>query len=443
MNYQELDELFDELWPICRSITGPGITESIKILQQHIPFEIEEISTGTKVFDWEIPQEWKLNRATLKTEDGELILDTDVNNLHVLNFSQAYKGVLSFKELDKHLYTNPSLPEAIPYVTSYYVPRWGLCMSESQKRTLRRDVKYIVDIDAETFDGALRYGDYTLRGKSDETILITSYLCHPSLANNELSGPLALAAIYKKLVALENRYYSYRFIVIPETIGSIAFLSKISSTEIKKIRAGLVLTCLGGPSNIISFKHSRRHWLGQESDIDSLLEKICEHDSDLYRRRDFSPISGSDERQFCSPSINLPVIQAARTTYGDYDEYHTSLDTKDFMSISSVSDSIDKIFLFIKAHEIDRDFLVSEVKGGEPMLGRRGLYPTINSIQTREGSNDNKLDNREQLNLILNIISLVDGKHKLTHIVDKLDSSYEQIVPIIEMLIKKELFKYE
>jgi len=443
MNYQQLDELFDELWPICRSITGPGITESIKILQQYIPFEIEEIPTGTKVFDWEIPQEWELNRATLRTEDGELLLDTDVNNLHVLNFSHAYKGVLSFKELEKHLHTDQRLPEAIPYVTSYYVPRWGLCMSESQKQTLRRDVNYVIDIDTETFDGALRYGDYTLKGRSDETILITSYLCHPSLANNELSGPLALASIYKKLVALENRYYSYRFVVIPETIGSIGFLSKTPSPEIEKIKAGLVLTCVGGPSKTVSFKHSRRHWLGQESEIDSFLEEMCEHDSDLYQERAFSPISGSDERQFCSPSINLPVIQAARTTYGDYDQYHTSLDTKDFMRISSVIDSIDKIFFFIRAYEINRSCLISEVRGGEPMLGKRGLYPTLNSSLTRGGSNDKKFDSREQLNLVLQVISLVDGTHKLSHIVDKLDSSYELIVPVIEELIKKGVFTYE
>ena len=442
MNYQELDQLFDQLWPICRSITGPGITESIEILKQYIPFEIKEIPTGTRVFDWEIPQEWKLNRATLKTEGGELILDTAVNNLHVLNFSRPYTGVLTFEELKSHLYSDPNLPEAIPYVTSYYVPRWGLCISDRQKQALRKDIKYVVDIDTQTFDGALRYGDCTLKGKSEETILITSYLCHPSLANNELSGPLALASIYDKISTLENRHYTYRFIVVPETIGSISFLSNTPSIELDKIAAGIVLTCVGGPSNVVSIKHSRRHWLGQESEIDSLLENICRHDSSSYQEREFTPTSGSDERQFCSPAINLPVIQAARTVYADYDQYHTSLDTKDFMRISSVMDSIEKIFFFIRTHEINRGLLVSEVKGGEPMLGRRELYPTVNSSLTRKMSSDKDFDSREQLNLMLNVISLVDGKHTLSQIVDILNESYEHVVPIVEELIEKDLIGY-
>ena len=443
MNYQQLDHLFDQLWPICRSITGPGITKSIKILQQYVPFEIKETPTGKTVFDWEIPQEWKLNRATLKTEDGELIIDTNVNNLHVLNFSEAYSGVVNFEELESHLYSDPNFPEAIPYVTSYYVPRWGLCISERQKQTLRKDIKYVIDIDTEKFDGALRYGDYTLKGESDETILITSYLCHPSLANNELSGPLALASIYNKLAALESRHFTYRFVVIPETIGSISFLSNTTSTDLEKIVAGIVLTCVGGPSNRISFKHSRRHWLEQESSIDKFLENICRQDNSSYHEREFTPTGGSDERQFCSPSVNLPVIQAARTVYGNYDQYHTSLDTKDFMMISSVMDSIDKIYFFIRAYEIERSYLVSEVKGGELMLGKRGLYPTVNSSLTRRMSSDKKFDSREQLNLMLNVISLVDGQHKLSHIVDLLDASYEQVVPIVEELIEKGLFRNE
>lgn len=440
MNYKKLDDLFEKLWPICRSITGPGITESIKILQEYVPFEIKEIPTGTKVFDWEVPQEWKLNRATLKTEDGQLILDTNVNNLHVLNFSQSYNGVLSFKELEDHLYSDPNLPEAIPYVTSYYCPTWGLCITERQKQTLRKDIKYIVDIDTETYNGALRYGDFTLKGKSEETILITSYLCHPSMANNELSGPLGLVSIYNKLSTQEINYYSYRFLVIPETIGSIGFLFNTSPADLKKINSGIVLNCLGGPSKKISFKHSRRHWVGEESEIDTFVEQVCKQDSKSYHEREFTPISGADERQFCSPSINLSVIQAARTSYEDFDEYHTSLDTKDFMGINSVMDSIDKIYFFIRAYEIEKAFLISKVKGGEPMLGKRGLYPSINSSITRNHSSDENFDNREQLNLMRKIISLVDGKHKLSQIVDKLNSSYEQVVPIVEILILKGLF---
>lgn len=443
MNYNQLDKLFNQLWPICRSITGPGITESLKIFQKYIPFTIKKIPSGKKVFDWIIPQEWKLNKATLKTEDGKLILDTDTNNLHVLNFSQPFNGILTFKELEPHLYSIPNLPNAVPYVTSYYVKRWGLCISQKQKKKLRKDIKYKVEIDTNIYDGFLRYGDYTLKGESSKTILLSSYLCHPSLANNELSGPLALAALYKKISQIKKRYFTYRFLLIPETIGSISFLFNTPTNEIKKIISGIVLTCLGGPCDKISFKHSRRHWLKQESDIDKFVENICRYDSKIYEERNFTPSGGSDERQFCSPSFNLPVIQAAKTIYRKYKEYHNSLDTKKFMNINSVIDSIDKIYFFIKTYELYKSNLFSNIKGGEPMLGKRGMYPTINSSLSRKMSSDKKFDSRKQLDLMLHIISLVDGKHSLNQIVEKINKPYTKIVPIIEELIEKGLFKNE
>ena len=248
MDYQKLDELFDRLWPICRSITGPGINRSLEIMQDYIPLTIKAIPTGTEVFDWTVPQEWELDRATLKTEDGELILDTNTSNIHVLNFSDSFSGVVSYDELEKHLYSDPAFPEAVPYVSSYYVQRWGLCISDKQKKSLRSDVNYLVDIKTKKFDGFLRYGEYLLEGETAETILLTSYLCHPSLANNELSGPLALASIYSKLASLKNRKFSYRFVIVPETIGSISFLANSSPKDLAEVVAGVVLTCLGGPS---------------------------------------------------------------------------------------------------------------------------------------------------------------------------------------------------
>ncbi len=443
MNYNQLDELFDRLWPICRSITGPGINQSLSIIKDYIPIEIKKIPTGTQVFDWSVPQEWELERATLKTEDGELILDTDISNIHVLNFSEPFSGVVTFDELEKHLYSDPSYPEAIPYVTSYYVPKWGLCISDKQRKKLRTDVNYIVDIKTKKFDGYLRYGDYLLKGETEKTILLTSYLCHPSLANNELSGPLALASLYKKLESLENRKYSYRFVIFPETIGSISFIANTQSNELSNISAGIVLTCLGGPSSTVSFKHSRRHWVGDESLIDEIVDKICSNEKSFFECRVFTPTGGSDERQFCSPSINLPVIQAARTVYGQYDEYHTSLDNKDFMSINSVLDSVEKIFLFLRIYELESCRLLPRIEGGEPMLGKRNLYPNVNSSSTRNKSDDDKFDGRDQLNLMLNVISLVDGNYSLSSIVDKLNVPYRKIVPIIEELIFKEIISYE
>lgn len=443
MNYSQLDKLFDRLWPICRSITGPGISESLSILSEYVPFNIKEIPTGTKVFDWVVPQEWELIRATLKTEDGELILDTDINNIHILNFSEPFSGIISFDELDKHLYSDPNLPEAIPYVTSYYASRWGLCISDEQKKKLRTDINYIVDIKTRKFDGNLRYGDYLLKGKTEETILLTSYLCHPSLANNEISGPLALVSIFKKLEKIKNLKFSYRFIILPETIGSISFLANTPSTELAKITSGLVLTCLGGPSNTVSFKHSRRHWLGEESLIDDVVDKLCNNEENSFVCRDFTPTGGSDERQFCSPSVNMAMIQAARTVYGQYDEYHTSLDNKDFMDISSVMNSVEKILFFLKFYELEKSHLIPTIKGGEPMLSKRNLYPSVNSSFTRKMSSDGKFDGREQLDSILNVISFVDGKRRLSEIADKLNIPYRKIVPIVEELIEKGVFSCE
>lgn len=437
-----MDDLFDRLWPICRSITGPGISQSLEIMQDYIPITIKEVPTGTEVFDWIVPQEWALDRATLKTEDGDVILDTDISNIHVLNFSEPFSGVVTYKELEKHLYSDPSFPEAVPYVSSYYVPRWGLCISDKQRRSLRTDINYVVDIKTKKFDGCLRYGEYFLKGETAETILLTTYLCHPSLANNELSGSLALAAIYDKLKNQKNQKFSYRFIIIPETIGSISFLAKSSPKVLSDLVAGVVLTCLGGPSNKVTFKHSRKHWIGQDSLIDSVIEKVCDRDESLYESRNFSPTGGSDERQFCSPAINLPVVQAARTVYGQYDEYHTNLDNKEFMRISSVVDSVEKIHLFLKIFELESSHLRSTVKGGEPMLGKRGLYPTVNSSLTRKMSDDGKFDGREQLNLMLNVVSLIDGKHRLSDIAIKLDVPLSKLVYVIEELIEKGVIIY-
>ena len=442
MNHSEINLLFDKLWPICRSITGPGITKSLKIIQKYVPIKIVEIPSGTKVFDWKVPQEWKLNRATLHTEDGKLIIDSKNSNIHVVNFSKAFKGLLSYNELEQHLYSYKNLPSAIPYVTSYYAPRWGLCLSEKQKVRLSKNKKYRVNIDTETYNGSLRYGDCVLKGKSKKTILISTYLCHPSMANNELSGPLVWAAIYNKIAQNKERYFTYRFVIVPETIGSISFLSKTSKKKLDEIYSGIVLTCLGGPSKSISFKHSRRHWLGQESDIDNFVESLCQHDSKTFKERRFTPASGSDERQFCSPGINLPFIQIAKTIYNEYDQYHTSLDNKKFMSINSVMDSIEKIYFFLTLFEKNRSNLISQISGkGEPMLGKRGLYPTINSPLTRNIFSNDKVDSREQLNLLMNTISLLDGNYRLSEIVKFLKSSYSKIYPIINKLQEKKVIK--
>jgi aminopeptidase-like protein len=247
VDYQQLEDLFDQLWPIARSISGPGIKESLEIIKKVIPLEIKEVKTGEVVFDWTIPPEWKLNSASLYTDDGEKILSTADTNIHVLNFSEPFSGYVDFDELDKHLFSDPSFPEVVPYVTSYYVRRWGLCLSDRKRQALKKNIKYRVEIDTEIYDGYLRYGEAVLKGKSEKTVLLSSYLCHPSLANNELSGPLSLVGLYKKIAAKKERFYTYRFLFIPETIGSITFLAKTPKEELEKIESGIVLTCCLSP----------------------------------------------------------------------------------------------------------------------------------------------------------------------------------------------------
>ena len=443
MSYEELDQLFDRLWPICRSVTGPGITESLRMIKELMPIEIREIPSGTQVFDWVIPKEWELDRATLRAIDGSLVLDTNVSNLHVLNFSEPFSGVISFSELNAHLHSNPEVPEAIPYTTSYYAENWGFCLSENQRKSLNPDTQYEVSIKTKKVDGHLRFGECFLQGLSDKVILISSYLCHPSMANNELSGPLALVALYDKLRREENRKFSYRFVLGPETIGSISFLSTLTESELSNICGGVVLTCLGGDAEKLSFKHSRRQWVGQDSPIDEAVARICEIEADGFESRDFDPCSGSDERQYCSPAFNLPVVQVARTIYGQYREYHTDLDNKAFMQLSKVVDSVEKIFIFLKFFELESFRLFSIDGRGEPMLSKRGLYPTVHSARTRRSSTDDSLDGRESLNTLLQIISLADGTRRLSDISAKLDISYNRVRALVELLILKEVLKLE
>ena len=443
MNQIDLDKLFDRLWPICRSITGPGITESLEILAEYIPLKISKVPSGTKVFDWVVPPEWALNSACLSTEDGEMIANADQNNLHVMNFSEPKQSLVNFQELDSHLYSDASNPDAIPYVTSYYERRWGFCLPHNIRTKLDKEKRYKVSIDTELYDGFLRYGEHVLPGKSKETIIITSYLCHPSLANNELSGPISLVLLYNKLKSLKNRLYTYRFLLIPETIGSIAYLSTTPKEILGEIVAGIVLTCLGGPEKSVSFKHSRRHWLGQQTMIDQLVESFCTHDPDLFSQRDFDPLGGSDERQFCSPGIDLPVIQAARTIYGEYKEYHTSLDTKEFMNLSTVKNSADKLFLFLRVIEMQNLYPKSKIAGGEPMLSKRNLYPSLNTPETWRKLDASEADQRSQLNTILKIMSLADGSKSVKDIVYFLGESYFEAVDAMDLLRENELISFQ
>jgi aminopeptidase-like protein len=430
--FQFLDRLFDELFPILRSITGPGLRQSLDVFARYMPLKIESVPSGTQVFDWQVPPEWRLKTAHLTGPNGELIADAAICNLHVLNYSAPVDAVLPLSELDGHLYSLPDLPDAIPYVTSYYKRNWGFCLKHSVRRTLPAG-RYHAFIDSEFVDGGVPVADCTLPGESSAEVMLTSYLCHPSLANNELSGPLVLLGLYQRLKAWPRRRYTYRFVLNPETIGSLCYLHLNADHLKNHLAAGLVLTCLGGP-NRLTYKMSRRG----DSIIDHLVHATAPRRS--IRIRGFDPTGGSDERQYCSPGFDFPMGQMARAVYGEYDGYHNSLDDKEFMSIATLIESIDEIEDLLKTAEIAGVF-VNLSPYGEPQLGRRGLYPTVNSAATWGSSSDDLTDTRTFLNRILHVLNYSDGRHTMLDIAARMGTDVEAFAPVVAKLEAAGLLK--
>ena len=398
----ELEKYFDRLWPICRSITGNGLRESLNILSEVIPLEIIEYPTGTKAFDWEVPREWNIKEAYIETPDGERIADFNVNNLHVLNYSIPVDKTVSFDELKEHIRTLPNQPDAIPYVTSYYSEKWGFCLSQNQLDSLPKEGNYKVKIDSTLEPGSLSVGHCILKGETDEEILISTYVCHPSMANNELSGPLAAAFLYKKLASLSKRKYTYRFVFAPETAGVIAYLSQYGNHMSAKIKAGFVATCCGdaGP---FTYKRSK--------DPTNLADRAAEH---LLRSTGLPhsvinfAVGGSDERQYCSPGFNMPVGSLMRTMYQHYPEYHTSLDNKDFISFEALEETVETYYDICRILELNGLYF-NKIQHCEPQLGKRGLYP--DSL--------NPDDARTELHNLLHLLSFADGEMDLIEIADR------------------------
>ncbi len=418
---EKLATYFEKLWPICRSITGNGLRESFRILQEIVPFELTEVPTGTQVQDWEIPKEWNIQDAFILTPDGRKVADFKLNNLHVLNYSGPVDQEISWDELSKHIFTLPEQPTAIPYVTSYYEEKWGFCLSHNEWLSLPKEGTYRVVIQSELTQGSLTYGEAILKGDSEREILFYSYLCHPSMANNELSGPLVLAMLYEKLAALPQRKYTYRFVLAPETIGSIAYLSNNGSVLKEKLEAGWVLTCCGDAGKI-HYKNSRQG--------NALVDRISKHILNQlpleWNDLEFS-VGGSDERQFCSPGYNLPIGSFMRTPYQRYAQYHTSLDNRDFISISAMEEGVEILFQMVLALEINETY-ESVVQYGEPQLGKRGLYPSSNMPNT---------DQRQMVHNMMHLINWSDGEHDLLSIADKKGTAMFYFAPLAKLCEEK------
>jgi aminopeptidase-like protein len=380
----ELHALVERLFPIPRSLTGPGYRETLAILEEVAgPMERHRFATGERVFDWEIPNEWTIRGAWIKGPDGRTVVDFRDSTLHVVSYSEPVRARLSRAELEPHLHSIPEQPDAIPYVTSYYRRTWGFCLPHRLREPLP-DGEYEVCIDADLAPGHVEIGEVTIPGQSEEEVLFSTYCCHPSLANNELSGPVVAAHLARLVAARPARRYTYRFLFLPETIGSISYLSRFGDRLRRHLAAGWVVTCCGDPGDF-TYKRSRRG--------DSLADRVAEHvlrfAGKPHRVVDFFP-SGSDERQFCSPGFDLPVGSLMRSMYGTFPEYHTSLDDLDFVTPEALGETLELYELLVETFEAN-ERLVTTLPFCEPQLGARGLYPTLGGAKEREQSVDDMM----------------------------------------------------
>lgn len=386
-------ELLKKLFPICRSITGDGVRETLKILKEECPLlKTYEVPSGTKVYDWIVPKEWNIKDAWIKNPEGEKIIDFKQNNLHVLGYSTPVHKKVSLEDLLKIIYTLPEQPDLIPYITSYYKERYGFCMSENQKQNLKNG-EYEIFIDSELKDGFLTYGEIIIPGKTEKEVLLSTYICHPSMANNELSGPIVTIELAKWLSGKENKY-TYRIVFAPETIGSITYLSRNYEKMKENTVAGYVLTCLGDEKNYSYLASRYGDTLADRAALCALKHYV--EDFKVYSFLD----RGSDERQYCSPGINLPVCSVMRTRYGDYPEYHTSGDDLNLVTPKGLEGGYNIYKKIIEIIENNSKYIVTTPC--EPQLGKRGLYPTISTKNTTMIVQD-----------ITNILAYCDGKNDL------------------------------
>ncbi len=411
------------LWPINRSITGKGTLSSLQLIKKNLPeLSIKNVKSGYRAFDWTVPDEWNIKDAHIIDPYGKKICNFKENNLHVIGYSSPIKQTIPLNELQKNLYSLPKQPDAIPYVTSYYKKRWGFCIKDGHRKKLKKG-NYKVLINSKFSKGKLHYGEVLIKGKIKKEIFISTYVCHPSMANNEISGPVITTYLTKWIKSLKKTKYSYRIIFVPETIGSLVYLSKNLIKMKKNIIAGFVMTCMGDERNY-SFLPTKY----ENNYVDKIILKTLEDNKIKYKK--FSWINrGSDERQYSSPGIDLPVASLMRTKYGEFPEYHTSLDklgtvvTKKglFQSLNMMKQCINMI---------EKNYYPICKVLGEPMLSKRNMYSSLS------------IKNNYQRNLNINdILTWADGKNDLIEISDKCKITFKRVYEILEICRKKKLIK--
>lgn len=382
MTYSQGEKAYQycqDLFPICRSLTGDGVRSTLGYIKDIIPeLVVHEVKTGEKAFDWQVPNEWNIRDAYIEDENGHKIIDFKQSNLHVVGYSTPINQRMIFEELDKHLYSLPEQPTAIPYIASYYKERWGFCLSEDQRNQLRKNQKkeYKVVIDSDLKPGVLNYGEVFIEGDSKQEVLISTYICHPSMANNELSGPAVAIELINWLKSLPKRRYSYRILFLVETLGALVYISRNHSHMQENIIAGYVLSCIGDNNNytMIESRYGNTY-------TDKITTAVLKSKQPGYRHYTYLA-RGSDERQYCAPGIDLPVCTLCRTKFGDYPEYHTSLDNLDYISDKGLQGGIDIISACITLIEKNNIYRVNTY--GEPQLGKKGLYPSLSTLATAD-----------------------------------------------------------
>ncbi len=398
-NKNLLKKYFKKLFPICRSIMGEGFRQSLNIIGELVDLKKINVKSGTKVLDWTVPKEWNIDDAYIVTPSGKKIADFKKNNLHIVNYSQPINKILDFKELKKRLFFIKKMPSAIPYITSYYRKFWGFCLTYNDFKKLPKKGRYKVVIKSKIKNGNLVYSDNLIKGKSKKEILFSTYLCHPSMANNELSGPLVWSMLYKIIKNTGPHYYSYRFLIAPENIGAAAFLQN-SKKKIKNIIAGYIINCVGVGKEF-TYKRSR---IGNSLADKSVINLLA--NSDLkYSIIDFYP-DGSDERQFCSPGFNMPIGLIMRKAYNKFPEYHTSLDNEKLISFQTLEESINFYKDVVKT--IENNFIpVGKVLYGSPQLSKSKipLYSNLMNYKNKPKSQETRF--------ILEIINNAEGKKDL------------------------------
>ena len=404
---KQMHDLMRRLYPICRSITGNGLRETLRILKEIIPLEIREVSTGTSVFDWTIPKEWNVKDAYVKNTGGEKVIDFKKSSLHVLNYSLPVHEKMPLSQLKEHLFTIPEHPDWTPYRTSYFKERWGFCLSQNQFSAMT-DGEYEVFIDSTFTDGSLSYGEFYVQGECQDEVLFSTHVCHPSMCNDNLSG-VVLCTFLARYLSEVKPYYSYRFLFIPGTIGSITWLSQNEST-VGRIKHGLVVACVGDAGKP-TYKKSRHG----TSIIDRAVLQMLRHSGKEFDVKDFSPY-GYDERQYCSPGFDLPVGSLTRTPHGCFPQYHTSADNLEFVLPANLGESFGYYTKVVDILENNRTYISTNQKC-EPQLGRRGLY--------------NQLGGRPDAEIaemaLLWVLNFSDGNNSLLDIAERSAMPFEKI----------------